>query len=317
MKDINKPLISIIVPVFNVARFLDECVLSIINQTIQDLQIILIDDGSIDESGVLCDQFAERDDRIMVVHQANAGVSAARNAGLRVAEGMYIAFVDSDDVLPENAYEILLMNVQENFLPMGHVQLMTEEGMLQNSSCFERKEISQSEFLRDLFLEKEFSYLGYLGDKLFCRRIIENYHLRFDEKIKLNEDRLFVLTYLLHCDGVVFDEHVVYYYRQRSNGVITTTRRNVTVTDSEMTVLRSFREMQKISRSYSEELYFICSRKAFECALDLLNRVSREDALKRNVIKDFLQENSRICLQNPQYGICDRLKIIGHTMLGK
>lgn len=317
MKDINKPLISIIVPVFNVARFLDECVLSIINQTIQDLQIILIDDGSTDESGALCDQFAERDDRITVVHQANAGVSAARNAGLRVAEGMYIAFVDSDDVLPENAYEILLMNVQENFLPMGRVQLMTEEGMLQNSSCFERKEISQSEFLRDLFLEKDFSYLGYPVDKLFCRRIIENYHLRFDEKIKLNEDRLFVLTYLLHCDGVVFDEHVVYYYRQRSNGVITTTRRNVTVTDSEMTVLRSFREMQKISRSYSEELYFICSRKAFECALDLLNRVSREDASKRNVIKDFLHENSRICLQNPQYGICDRLKIIGHTMLGK
>ena len=317
MKDINKPLISIIVPVFNVARFLNECVLSIINQTVRDLQIILIDDGSIDESGALCDQFAERDDRITVVHQANAGVSAARNAGLRVAEGMYIAFVDSDDVLPENAYEILLMNVQENFLPMGRVQLMTEEGTLQNSSCFERKEISQSEFLRDLFLEKDFSYLGYPVDKLFCRRIIEKYHLRFDEKIKLNEDRLFVLTYLLHCDGVVFDEHVVYYYRQRSNGVITTTRRNITVTDSEMTVLRSFRKMQKICRSYSEELYFICSRKAFECALDLLNRVSREDASKRNVIKDFLHENSRICLQNPQDGICDRLKIIGHTMLGK
>lgn len=317
MKDLSKPLISIIVPVFNVARFLEECVMSIINQTVRDLQIILIDDGSTDESGAICDQFAECDNRIRVIHQANAGVSSARNAGLREAKGRYIAFVDSDDVLPENAYEILLMNVKENFLPMGRVQLMTEEGMLLNSSCFERKVISQSEFVRDLFLEKDFPYLGYPVDKLFSRRIIENYHLRFDETIKLNEDRLFVLSYLLYCGGVVFDEHVIYHYRQRSDGVITSTRRNVTVTDSEMTVLRSFREMLKICQSYSEELYFICSRKAFESALDLLNRVSKEDAPKQKAIKDFLHESSRICLQNPRYGLCDRLKIIVHTMLGK
>lgn len=317
MDEKKEPRISVIVPVFNVACFLERCITSIINQTIYDLQIILIDDGSTDESGVICDRFAERDDRIMVIHQANAGVSAARNTGLREAKGRYIAFVDSDDVLSERAYEILLMNVKENQLPMGHVQLMTEDGILQDTSFYERKEIPQSEFLRDLFLEKEFPYLGYPVDKLFCRAVIENYHLRFDEKIKLNEDRLFVLSYLLHCSGVIFDEHIIYYYRQRSSGMITVTRRNVTVTDSEMTVLRAFREMEKICRSYSEELYFICSRKAFESALDLLNRVSKEDFQKQDVLKRFLNENSRICLKNPQYGFFERLKIIGHTILCK
>lgn len=129
----------------------------------------------------------------------------------------YISFVDSDDVLPERAYEILLMNVKENYLSMGHVQLMTGDGILQDTIYFERKEISQDEFLRDLFLEKDFPYLGYPWDKLFCRCIIEKYHLRFDEKIKLNEDRLFVLSYMLHCRGVIFDENIIYYYRQRSN----------------------------------------------------------------------------------------------------
>lgn len=312
-----QPLISVIVPIFNVAHFLEECVTSIINQTICDLQIILIDDGSTDGSGVICDQFSERDDRIMVIHQANAGVSAARNTGLKEATGKYIAFVDSDDILPENAYELLLMNTKENYLTMGRVQLMTEDGMLQNLSCFERKEILQEEFLMDLFMEKKFPYLGYPVDKLFSRYIIEKYHLRFDEKIQLNEDRLFVLNYILHCNKVVFDEHVIYYYRQRSNGVITTTRRNSTVTDSEMTVLSSFREMQRICRGYSEELYFICSRKAFESALDLLNRVSKKDSSKQKVLKEFLYENSHICLQNPQYGIFERLKIFGHMILRK
>lgn len=317
MNQKTEPHISVIVPVFNSACFLEKCITSIINQTIYELQIILIDDGSTDESGLICDQFAKYDDRIVVIHQANAGVSAARNAGLREAKGRFIAFVDSDDVLSECAYENLLMNDKENYLSMGHVQLMTEDGILQDTTCFEQKKISQDEFLRDLFLEKEFPYLGYPWDKLFDRHIIEKYHLRFDEKIKLNEDRLFVLSYLLHCMGVIFDKNIIYYYRQRSTGAIAATRRNITVTDSEMTVLRSFREMQKICRSYSEELYFICSRKAFESALDLLNRVSKEDVSKKGIIKDFLHENSHICLQNPQYGICDRLKIIGHTMLGK
>lgn len=317
MNQKTEPHISVIVPVFNSACFLEKCITSIINQTIYELQIILIDDGSTDESGLICDRFAKYDDRIVVIHQANAGVSEARNTGLREAMGRFISFVDADDVLPERAYEILLMNDKENYLSMGQVQLMMEDGILQDTPCFERKEISQDDFLRDLFLEKEFPYLGYPWDKLFCRRIIEKYRLRFDTKIKLNEDRLFVLSYLLHCRGVIFDENIIYYYRQRSTGVIASTRRNITVTDSEMTVLRSFREMQKICRSYSEELYFICSRKAFESALDLLNRVSKEDIQKQKVLKVFLTENSKICLKNPQYEFFERLKIIGHTILCK
>lgn len=87
------------------------------------------------------------------------------------------------------------------------------------------------------------------------------------------------------------------------------------MTNSEMTVLKSFQEMQKICRDYSDELYFICSRKAFESALDLLNRVSKDDREKQKVLKSFLRNNSRICLTNPQYNAFDRIKIITHTVL--
>lgn len=317
MENKKEPSISVIVPVFNTARFLEECIVSIINQSFDDLQIILVDDGSTDGSGQICDRFAEKDERITVIHQSNAGVSAARNVGLREAKGKYIVFADCDDTLPQDAYENLIKEVKENYLSMGCVRLMSENGTLQNSLSFGEKEISIDTFLKDLFLEKKFPYLGYPVDKLFQTKLIKKYGLSFDESIKLNEDRLFVLAYALHCKGVIFSEHIIYNYRQRESGVIQSTRRNATVTDSEMTVLDSFRKMRNICRDYSDELYYICSRKAFESALDLLNRVSKEDKNKRKLLRIFLLENSRICLSNPQYTMVDRIKIIGHTLLKK
>lgn len=313
----KEPLISVIVPVYNAEHFLEKCIASVINQTIDDLQIVLIDDGSTDKSGLICEQLAVTDKRVIVIHQKNLGVSAARNAGLQVATGKYIAFVDSDDILPEDSYENLLKCIKDEYLAMGRIQLISEDGKLLDSSYFRKNEISQGKFLKELFLERELPYLGYPWDKLYFRNIIERYNLRFDENIKLNEDRLFVLSYLLHCKGVIFNENIVYYYCQRNKSVIFSTRRNATVTDGEMTVLISFREMQKICRDYSDELYFICSRKAFESALDLLNRVSKKDKDKQKKLKNFLLENSQICLTNPQYRVFDRIKIIGHTILKK
>lgn len=317
MENKKEPSISVIVPVFNTERFLEECIVSIINQSFDDLQIILVDDGSTDGSGQICDRFAEKDERITVIHQSNAGVSAARNVGLREAKGKYIVFADCDDTLPQDAYENLIKEVKENYLSMGRIRLMSENGTLQNSLSFGEKEISIDTFLKDLFLEKKFPYLGYPTDKIFQMELIKKYGLSFDESIKLNEDRLFVLAYALHCKGIIFSEHIIYNYRQRESGVIQSTRRNATVTDSEMTVLDSFRKMRNICRDYSDELYYICSRKAFESALDLLNRVSKEDKNKRKLLRIFLLENSRICLSNPQYTMVDRIKIIGHTLLKK
>lgn len=319
MKDSKQPLISVIVPVFNVACYLEECISSIINQTICDLQIILIDDGSTDSSGSICDQFAERDKRILVIHQTNAGVSAARNAGIREAKGKYISFIDADDMLPKEAYKVLLDKLLDYpALIMGRMQRVSESGtLLDKSRKFHIEEVEPSVFLKDLLEEKKFTYLGYLCDKLFLHDLIENNNLLFDQALRLNEDRMFILQYMIYAKKVFFVNNVVYYYRQRSNSIITTTRRNSTVTDSEMTVVQSFRKMQKVCRDYSEELYFICGKKAFECALDLLNRVSKKDTEKRKILKRFLQENSRICLANPQYGVFDKLKIIGHTILKK
>ena len=107
-------LISVIVPVYNVEDYLDRCIESIINQTYKNLEIILVDDGSTDSSGKKCDEYALRDGRIKVFHKENGGVSSARNMGLDIATGDYIGFVDSDDLLEHNMYEMLLNNAEKH-----------------------------------------------------------------------------------------------------------------------------------------------------------------------------------------------------------
>lgn len=105
--------ISIIVPVYNVERYIERCVESICQQTYTNTEIILVDDGSTDSSGKICDEIAVKDPRIRVIHQQNSGLSAARNAGLAVAKGEYIAFVDSDDYIAQEMYSVMIENMEK------------------------------------------------------------------------------------------------------------------------------------------------------------------------------------------------------------
>ena len=109
-----KPLVTVVVPVYNVAPYLDRCVQSIVNQTLRDIEIILVDDGSKDESPALCDAWAQKDDRIVVVHKPNGGLSDARNTGVMHAHADYVGFIDSDDHIASDMYETLYKNLQEH-----------------------------------------------------------------------------------------------------------------------------------------------------------------------------------------------------------
>lgn len=319
MNGYENELISVIVPVYNVERFLDECVESILKQTYRNLQIILIDDGSTDSSGKICDYYAKKDDRVLVIHQKNMGVSAARNVGLKEAKGKFLAFADSDDYLPPDAYENMLKNWTSNTeLLMGRIQKTTENGgLMGKADFFSVTAIEKNEFIEDLLAEKKFAYLGYLVDKLFLGDVIQDNKITFDSLIKVNEDRLFILQYLLCIKYVSIMEDIVYFYRQRSSGVINKTRNNVSITDDEMTVLNSFYEMRKICKRYSEKLYYVCGRKGFESGLDLLKRVASEDMVKKKQLKFFLRSNCIICLKSPYCGFIEKFKILGHAILKK
>lgn len=308
--------ISVIVPVYNTEKYLDACIASIVGQTHSVLQIILVDDGSCDSSGRICDAWANKDSRIQVIHQENAGVSAARNAGLQAASGELISFVDSDDVLPSDAYTQLLDRWCGEDLIMGRMELMQEDGTpMSGEQTLPGDGFSVECFMKELFQEKQCGYLGYLCDKLLKRSIIQDNHLCLDPSIRLNEDRLFLMEYLLYCGSVAFGDKVVYFYRQRGAGVITSTRSNRTVTDREMTVIESFRKMLAIADGYSDELGTIVARKSFECALDLRRRVAQEDREKIRRIRRFMWENARRYVSSPHIRVVEKLRIATHCVL--
>ena len=112
--------ISIIVPIFNIEKYLSRCLDSILEQTYKNLEVILVDDGSVDNSGMIADKYARKDQRIKVIHQVNQGVSAARNTGIDLATGDYIGFVDGDDYIEPDMYEILMRIIEEQQVDIAH-----------------------------------------------------------------------------------------------------------------------------------------------------------------------------------------------------
>ena len=183
-------MISIIVPVFNGERYLERCVNSILNQTQRNIQLILVDDGSTDRSGELCDGFTKKDDRILVIHQKNAGVSAARNAGLDAATGDYIGFVDVDDYIDEKTYETVLNAADDCDIVMWDTVSVWDDGRTEadtipmlEKDCVLRKEDLQPDLLRFM-----------AGSACRCLYRVELLQdVRFPVGIKLSEDRLFNL----------------------------------------------------------------------------------------------------------------------------
>lgn len=167
------PLISIIVPVYNVKEYLEKCLESICGQTYKNLEIILINDGSSDGSGELCDLFAQRDGRIKVIHQANAGQSAARNRGLDIAQGEYFGFVDSDDWIEPDMYEFLYRLLKENGADISicaHYRDKRGKSVAKYSSG-EQFVFTHDEAIRALTVDKHVR--NYMFDKLFRRCLFE------------------------------------------------------------------------------------------------------------------------------------------------
>lgn len=213
-------LISIIVPVYNVEKYLSECIDSILAQTYENFELILVDDGSPDNSGKICDKYAEKDKRIKVIHKENGGVSSARNTGLDNAEGEYIAFVDSDDIVNERYLELMyekLIETKANicFCKMKRFNTTINiEIKDDHSEMFDFRRKDRDDFLADFFAGK----LDYSScTALYKKSSIGNG--RFNEKLKNNEDFLFTLNSILNCEKISLISNVLYNYRINDNSV--------------------------------------------------------------------------------------------------
>lgn len=205
----EKDLVSVIIPVYNVATYLEKCIESVIAQTYENIQIILINDGSTDNSKKICEKYALLDNRIDVIEQKNEGVSSARNKGLEHVKGKYICFVDSDDYVEHNFIEVLVDNLKNNQMSIcGFDEIVNKKEVLQTFG--EIQKMNQEEALYQLLLED--SFRGYLWNKLFVTQIVKEYGICFEKDISVWEDVLFVFQYMLHIEKIVYDPKPLYNY---------------------------------------------------------------------------------------------------------
>lgn len=204
-------MVSVIIPVFNGAAHVEGCIRSVMMQTYDNLEIIIIDDGSTDESYQICSGLAKEDDRIRLVHQENAGVSESRNRGMAMARGTYISFVDADDFLPADAIRLLMDNIRAMNSDMAIGAYMLFRWHYSRYVGFGSKQLS-SESIRSNVEQVRDSLLSPWG-RLYKKEIIDQWNIRFDRDIPYGEDHIFNLKYCSKVKSISTVENVVYRYR--------------------------------------------------------------------------------------------------------
>lgn len=265
------PKVSVIVPVYNTASFLDKCVASILSQSFKDFELLLIDDGSKDESGALCEQYAQNDARVKVYHKENGGVSSARNLGIDKAQGEWIAFVDSDDSLYSNALQVLMNNVSTNIdcVTAGYVKIDKNDNIIDKEDIIVTETVPYEIMLYRFYVRRYKLFDGYLWNRIYRSTIIKSHDIRFREDIYFKEDGLFVVQFLCASKRLsVYTTIPIYRYLVNEEGVMESLKRQYNpkyFTDLDATILclntiKGFVNDRKLIRVAKEYTYLIYLR---------------------------------------------------------
>ena len=216
------PKISIIVPIYNAQKTIERCIDSILNQDFSDFELILIDDGSKDNSGEICDTYARKDQRVRVIHKENSGVSASRNLALREAKGEYLQFLDADDWITPNATRLLTESMETNGCDMviADFYRVIGERLSHKGSIDEDGVLSREEFANNMMENPADFYYGVLWNKLYKKSIIDEKQLCMNPKISWCEDFMFNLEYIRHCENIYVLQVPIYYYVKTKGSLV-------------------------------------------------------------------------------------------------
>lgn len=216
------PMVSVIVPVYNAQAALRRCVESVLNQAYTDFELLLIDDGSQDDSGAICEEYAGKDSRVTVIHKENTGVSDSRNLGLSRAQGRYIQFLDSDDWITPDATSLMVREAEESGCDMviSDFYRVVGERVSHKGDIDKDGLLTLEEFAGFMMENPADFYYGVLWNKLFKRELIERYQLRMDKSISWCEDFMFNLEYLRHASSIYVLRVPVYYYVKTKGSLV-------------------------------------------------------------------------------------------------
>lgn len=250
-------MISVIVPIYNMEKYLARCLDSIVNQTYKDLEIILVDDGSTDNSRKICDEYAKKDKRIKVIHKSNQGVSAARNDGIDIAGGEYYAFVDSDDYVSSKMFERLYSNAVRYNADISVCDFVSTSGSEYSGTLSDCVVDMNSDLaLKHLYIDADLGFVILCG-KLFRKELFDG--IRLPVGIKCAEDNYITYKLLYKAKNVVFEKSKLYMYFQRSDS------ETKTFDSSSAEDFKAFAEQMKFWKSENRmDLHRMCFVRCFK-----------------------------------------------------
>ena len=308
-----KELISIIVPIYNVELYLEKCIKSIINQTYKNIEIILINDGSIDGSKYICERYKNIDNRIILINSENKGVSSARNLGLEVCKGKYILFVDPDDWIEAHMIETLYQNLKNTNSDISVCNYYEVRGKNKTSIDLSIENTFNAEkFLYYLSSEKYFR--GYLVNKLYSRHIIfnDNQHIKFDKDIYICEDLLFNFRVAMNVSKICYTNDKLYNYLQRENSALSST-----FNMKKASRLIVFKELIDIATKYNNKLVEQISFQYVWAAMDIKYNMNKYGLLNHDVKKklnNIRNKNLVYGLKSKDYTFGRKIKLVMYSI---
>lgn len=235
-------LITVVVPVYNMGKYLRRAVDSLLNQTYKNYEVILVDDGSTDDCPNICDEYAKKINRISTIHKENGGLSSARNAGIKIAKGKYIIFPDPDDWVEPSYLEFLYV-LQQKY----DVDLAISGHYVNDERC---SHIHNENGKEDVLTKEEalevvlgpFGFCGFAWNKLYNVELIQKYDLKFDLELGMAQDLFFAFEYLLKCERVAYSSTPTYHYFQHEGGIT-----NANLSQRKLSGLQTFRKIIEIA----------------------------------------------------------------------
>ena len=277
MRDNMNPLLSIIVPVYNVEKYLDECINSILIQDEIVYELLLIDDGSTDSSPIICDRFAQKDNRVKVVDRKNGWLSRARNSGLDIAKGEYVTFVDSDDFVSRDFLKVIQKGIDcgADITIYNYIRWMSDSLQQPGRLRIPSGIYTDTDYLYKEAVNFEIPFMA-VWCALYKKSIIDNNNIRFNEDVRTCEDLLFSLQYYPHVKKICvmnIPSPPIYYYRKNDSGI--TGKRSLQHAIDYQIV---FDEISKVlsSHSFDDETIYIYQRRWTRWIIDLITNYKRQ-----------------------------------------